>query len=268
MSVTCVISLASRENYDDGINSLAPWAQIDYPHLIDLDDFKFLRNRPTCRREDNLDRLLVVALVHSAPKNRERRVRLREHWLTRSRPEARLYFLFGYVASAEDQQILDREEQLFGDIIQGNFMDSYRNLTYKHTMALKWFNYYCSDTPFLLKLDDDVLVEVADLIHYLQSSVVEGERNNSLVCNLAGNLGVQRSASKWAVTKAEYQSDIYPPYCLGYIVIYPAESVRRIYAEAQRSGYFWIDDVHVTGTLRLQANSSLLPIKVPHKFMD
>ena len=44
------------------------------------------------------------------------------------------------------------------------------------------------------------------------------------------------------------------PYCAGCVVIYSPDVVFLLYREAQRTGYFWIDDVHMAGTLAARAN--------------
>lgn len=178
----------------------------------------------------------------------------------------KLYFLFGSSSSLEDKQQLDAENAQFGDVIQGNFVDSYRNLTYKHVMALKWFTYFCEDTTFLLKLDDDVTVNVRQLINYLSGLK---ERKSFISCNAALNLEVQRDPeNKWAVTQEEFPEDFYPSYCLGYVVLYSGDVVKKLYEEAQRTKYFWIDDVHVTGTLRQAVNVDLRTFPVEHSVFE
>ena len=47
---------------------------------------------------------------------------------------------------------------------------------------------------------------------------------------------------------------MYPAYCAGWAVLYSPDVVFLLYREAQRTKYFWIDDVHVTGTLAARAN--------------
>jgi hypothetical protein len=47
---------------------------------------------------------------------------------------------------------------------------------------------------------------------------------------------------------------MYPTYCAGWAVLYSPDVVFLLYREAQRAEYFWIDDVHITGTLAARAN--------------
>lgn len=55
----------------------------------------------------------------------------------------------------------------------------------------------------------------------------------------------------------EYPGRFYPDYCTGWAILYSPDTVFRLYKEAQRSEYFWIDDVHVTGTLLNRINYTL-----------
>jgi hypothetical protein len=43
-------------------------------------------------------------------------------------------------------------------------------------------------------------------------------------------------------------------------VLYSPDVVFLLYREAQRTEYFWIDDVHVTGTLAARANLTQTPL--------
>jgi hypothetical protein len=70
------------------------------------------------------------------------------------------------------------------------------------------------------------------------------------------------------VTLQEYPGEKYPPYCNGWIVLYSSEVVFLLYREAQRTPYFWVDDVHVTGVLAARANlthTSLIKLALSRK---
>jgi hypothetical protein len=53
---------------------------------------------------------------------------------------------------------------------------------------------------------------------------------------------------------------MYPVHCAGWDVLYSPDVVFLLYREAQRTDYFWIDDVHVTGTLAARANLVHTPL--------
>lgn len=183
-----------------------------------------------------------------------------------------LIFLFGAVNNTKLNDRLVEENGLYDDIVQGNFIDSYRNMTYKHVMGLKWFKYNCKYPNFVLKTDDDVLVNSPFLYKSLEmffsknQTIIDIQKQSSLklvanqliLCDKIVNSIVKRSfRSKWRVSYKEYSGKIYPPYCPGFGIIYSADVVKKLYDKAQISRYYWIDDVEISGILADKLNISI-----------
>lgn len=228
----------------------------DFNALIDLDKFTFLMNQDACNAMT--EQPLILILIHSAPNNWHKRNVIRETW-GREDSRARLLFLLGAVGSPSLQHKLEQENNLFQDMVQGSFEDAYRNMTYKHVMALKWFSYFCPEAKFLLKTDDDVFVNTPTFFEFFEKGVVD--RHNLILCSKIENARVSRSyRSKWRVSTKEYAARFYPAYCPGFSIVYSADTVFRLYKEAQRTPYFWIDDVHVTGSLAQASNLTITPL--------
>ena len=49
---------------------------------------------------------------------------------------------------------------MYGDLVQGNFMDTYRNLTYKTVLGHMWVSSFCSQAEFVVKTDDEIYVDI------------------------------------------------------------------------------------------------------------
>lgn len=64
----------------------------------------------------------------------------------------RLVFMMGKPRSEKEQRIVDEEHQLFGDIVQGDFIEDYKNLTLKAIMGLKWVSLYCKQAAWAIKV--------------------------------------------------------------------------------------------------------------------
>lgn len=73
------------------------------------------------------------------------------------------------VKSTEVQKRLKEESIQHKDIIQLDMLDSYYNITLKVTGLLNWLDRECSDVDFVLKLDDDVYLNVRNLATTLQT---------------------------------------------------------------------------------------------------
>ncbi|XP_067648134.1 beta-1,3-galactosyltransferase 1-like [Eurosta solidaginis] len=258
--------------------------------LIDLYNFTYIMNQFGCTPN-----IHALVLVPSAPNNHEKRKLIRQTWanfvelpLHKNSIPFRVIFLLGLPETSDTQTELERENFEYDDIVQGSFVDSNKNMTYKHVMALKWFLTYCSNSQILIKVDDDVFLNTPQLMIYLHNSMLHNElpkgtttlspittttntttdaskvlfrqRRDVLICNRKNGGRVSRSyRNKWRVTYDEYPKSTYPPHCPGYGIIYTPDIVKRLYQAAQRTKYFWIDDVHITGTLNEKLNISIIP---------
>lgn len=128
-------------------------------------------------------------------------------------------------------------------------------MTYKHEMAFKWFIQNCPDVNFLLKTDDDVFVNspvLYESVEKLSNSTPQMRAKNLVICTEVEKPKVKRSfRSKWRVSYAVYADKYYPNYCSGFSVLYTADVVFKLYNLTQILPYFWIDDVHISGVVRL-----------------
>lgn len=220
-------------------------------------EFKFIRS---CRSCDELEiKPEIVIIVHSAPKNFAKRQTIRETWGIKD-PKSIVMFIIGSFSGAKLEQEINIESSTYDDILQGNFVDSYRNMTYKHTAVLKWFAYNCPTANFLVKADDDVFINTP-LLYRLLANLTEMTQEfyngNLLLCQVNKNSHVIRDQRiKWYVSPHEYSGKHFPTSCLGHTILYSANVVFELYQTLQELPYFWIDDVHVTGTARVRANIS------------
>lgn len=88
------------------------------------------------------------------------------------------------------------ESTSFEDIIQEAFFDSYNNLTIKSVMMLKWVQHHCSSAHFLMKVDDDVYLNLPVLVEALSLAPTANTLIGSLICKAKP---IQDSTNKWYV---------------------------------------------------------------------
>ncbi|KAG5898227.1 hypothetical protein JTB14_005603 [Gonioctena quinquepunctata] len=219
----------------------------DYSKLINI-TFSFTHLSLVCR---NGSPLFILA-VHSAPSNFEKRQAIRDTWANRKNG-VKVVFVIGLIDDLIVQNKIEQEFENHRDFVQGNFLDSYHNLTYKHVTVLKYIVYHCPNTHYLVKLDDDVFVNMPNLKTFLHIYDLENRNSTNILCSRMYGNPVLREG-RWGVSFEEYPEKIYPYHCSGFAIIYPRRAVFRLYEEAQKTKYFWIDDVHVSGTLAKLAN--------------
>lgn len=79
-----------------------------------------------------------------------------------------------------------------------NFIDSYYNLTLKSIVLLKWVKLNCFTARYIMKVDDDVYLNVDNLFTLLKSE--HSTPKNFLLGKLYTNEGPdRRKDSKWLV---------------------------------------------------------------------
>jgi len=158
------------------------------------------------------------------------------------------------------QAEVEEESRLESDIVQGDFIDSYHNLTYKNVMGLLWATEYCSGAGVIVKTDDDMWLDLHAISTISRAFNFNGEQ---LACTVLNNLTVERSG-KWAVSEKVSEEEIgysiYPPACSGWLYLISSATAASLLQAATGAKYFWIDDVWVTGILRQSVGLQLTNI--------
>ncbi|XP_037573188.1 beta-1,3-galactosyltransferase 1 isoform X3 [Dermacentor silvarum] len=200
--------------------------------------------------------LLVV--ICSAVANGAARRALRDAWMRdATSPTVRAFFLLGRTANASLQEQVRAESELFGDIIQADFLDTYNNLTIKSVMLLKWVDKHCPRSRYVLKTDDDMYVNVQNLVNLLRA---KGGRRLLLGCLIRGATPVRDWTSKWYVPPFVYTHHTYPDYLSGTGYVISGDVVGPLFRAALDTPFFFMEDIFITGMvaqkLGLKPNNS------------
>ena len=92
-----------------------------------------------CKLYNGQREIELLILIFTMHNNIIQRNALRDTWLTHSKNNSanvRYVFLLGKAQNSKLEKSLIKESEQFGDIIQENFVDVYRNLTFKTIMGL------------------------------------------------------------------------------------------------------------------------------------
>ncbi|XP_052779524.1 lactosylceramide 1,3-N-acetyl-beta-D-glucosaminyltransferase A-like [Mya arenaria] len=233
---------------------------------VNLHKYEYtLNNKYACNGN-----VLAVILVNSAPDKPSERMQIRNTWgSVRFHSGATVVTLFA-IAQTEDDKLqshIESESKQYVDIIQGNFLDSYRNLTYKTVMGLDWVHKFCNHTKFVLKVDDDTLIDTYHLVDYLLQRSPDGDIEDFLYCSTFRNQGpIRRSDDKWFVPMTEYPYSKYPPYCEGFAYIMSYDVSKKLYEATETVKIYWIDDVYLTGLAAIQARITHTNMESGHSY--
>jgi beta-1,3-galactosyltransferase 1 len=239
--------------------------------LLNMTDFKFLKDAShicTLSKNESQQSPFLITFVHSAHSNFIKRQIIRETWASQdilSKLNVKVFFLVGLSNSSVMEARIAKESDEHRDIVQGNFFDSYRNLTYKHLTGLRWVTKFCNESTFVMKADDDAFIDIFQVVKSLkrflraasssglQSSTIPSHHplHDILACSLFPEGTSVKRTGKWALSKEEYPGDSYPTYCSGIAYFMTPDVSSKLFNTAHLKGIkvMWIDDVFVTGVL-------------------
>lgn len=213
---------------------------------------------PSCKRNRLTRKRSILTIVKTAPERIDQRRAIRSTYgslrtenftdgyrfqtiFVMGRPETK--------SAIFDMQMdrLRQEADVFGDLLIGDFADTYFNNTLKFIYSIGFANNHCGNGPvsYVLLLDDDYLllpwnlaVEISK--HVPNERLYMGWRYDSSPFRLR--------FQKFHVSVIEYPFDAYPPYITAGAVLLTGQTVREFRAAVQHTALYRFDDIY-TGIL-------------------
>lgn len=135
-------------------------------------------------------------------------------------------------------------------------------------MGLSWAATRCSSANFIIKVDDDIVFNIASIVEYLNKFINVDIRSFLLGYVMKGMKPIRVLANKWFVTMSEYRKAFYPPFVSGWMYITTPQTAEKLVSQAMTTPYFWIDDVYVTGILASKIGIRLKDIKPDNIYLE
>lgn len=196
--------------------------------------------------------IFVLILIKSAPDNFHLRQTLRMSMEKNPIEQGyvRIVFLMGTSKKEHNKNILI-ENALYGDIVQQNFVDSYKNLTIKTVMGYNWAVEYCSNATHILYKDDDFHFNVKNLLKFLSNH----EHPQSLLVGYRVEKApvMRHQASPHFVKKEDYSNNKYPPYLAGGAYVVSMDVAKRFVVAFPYVKYIAVDDSYL-GIVAMKIN--------------
>ncbi|XP_076308594.1 beta-1,3-galactosyltransferase 1-like [Tachypleus tridentatus] len=212
----------------------------------------------TCAN-DNTNKELVDLLVFvtSGINHFDHRQAIRETWGKElCQKNIVCVFLLGKTSNNSLRDLVEKEDATHKDIVQANFVDSYKNLTLKTVSMMKWISTYCSWTEFVLKIDDDMLINVESMLDFI--SYIRNESTVAIFGKVARGLKPHHEKNnKWFVPKYMYPHSTYPDFVYGPSYLIHGALARSIYETSLEEPYFLLEDVFITGIIASKLNITL-----------
>ena len=161
---------------------------------------------------------------------------MRETWIQNDIMEdfpTRAIFLFGNTYDDETQKEIVIESDTFGDIIQADFKESYHNLSLKALVGLKWVMTYCNQAKYVIRTNDELVVDVFLMREFLDKKVANKPR--TVMGRILGTSRVFRpgNESKFTVAENDHPGEKYfPHYMDGFFTMMSTDMIRDLYGKA------------------------------------
>jgi hypothetical protein len=195
-----------------------------------------------CTSENGADLDLFVFLWTRVSSFKLRET-IRRTWASRtSFPNINVGFILGLSSNPVDNMNVAKEIESYGDIIQGDFIDSYKNISFKSLVSWRWVKYNCMNVKYLVKMDDDVFLNTPILLDHIRS---EFEKKPpvpySFFCSIwSGSVAIRDRINKFYVSEEEWPQPAYPYYCSGVAYLFTYQLMVALYNASYSTRDFWI----------------------------
>ncbi|KAL3864848.1 hypothetical protein ACJMK2_006498 [Sinanodonta woodiana] len=204
-------------------------------------------NDAVCKLYRDFQEIDLIIFIFTTHQRQKERDAIRKTWLNYSNKNTaniRYLFLLGEVPDRNLRKLVEIESAIHTDILKGDFVDTYQNLTYKTMMAFQLAITKCSHAKFLLKTDDDMWVNIPGLLKILQ-------RENTTLQTAVGGAchrvayPIRNPASKWYASFQSYPNESYPGYCSGTGYVTSINVARAVFEISKHVPFFHLEDVYV-----------------------
>jgi beta-1,3-galactosyltransferase 1 len=128
-------------------------------------------------------------------------------------------------------------------------------------MALNWISRHCNRVSYILKTDDDMLINMFSILNHLSTLTYlypTEAWHSTIACLIWTRMRVTRDpSSKWFVTSDEYPYEHFESYCSGSAYFITQDLIQPLFEATRYIPFFWIDDYYMTGLLPRAIRSSM-----------
>lgn len=232
-----------------------------------------------CMGSDWTSNTRVLIMQHSKPTNFDKRLDNRRTWIqfTREIPGVRAIFVVGRNKNVTDPQFqakLQKEQDLYCDILQVDYVEHYNNNTLKSLHGLKYvLNVdWITNPEFVMKTDDDIYINLPLLTNMLFNSPDYRSNSTSVHRRWPPMIGFIYIAPPRLLIPPDqmklkytnylicpdymYNKKNYPSFTSGTAYVMPWWTVACLYQEALNLPYYFIEDAFMGGFV---ADRCLIP---------
>lgn len=243
--------------YEQESKSDPPYKENDLllPSLI---DYKIKRNI----RRNEIKNISVVIAILSSPHHYRKRYSFRLLYNKLNNIyNSRIIFFIGS-SSFEKDKILQTELNLFNDVVQFAFHNSYFNLTILSIMAIKYCYANFKDMKFYIKTDDDMIINYK----LLYKLIIKSDPHARVVYgHLGGGTKTIRNVNdRNYIPYEQFKCNYLPKYVYGGLIVMSYVTLKEIYNHTlYNQSYIWREDINLGAMCTLyKCNIRQFPHKI------
>ncbi|XP_014885948.1 beta-1,3-galactosyltransferase 2-like [Poecilia latipinna] len=231
--------------------------------------FPYVINEPDKCQQSKLAPFLIL-LIATEARQVEARNAIRQTWGNESVFPS-LGFIRLFLLGKKDgelgllqQKMLEAESRRHHDIIQQDFLDSYKNLTIKTLMGMNWVATQCPTASYVMKTDSDMFVNTEYLVYKLLRPDLKPRKSYFTGNNMRGFAPNRNKNSKWYMPPELYPGERYPTFCSGTGYVFSGDLAEKIYRMSLSVRLLHLEDVYVGICL---AELQIEPTPPPNGFL-
>lgn len=193
--------------------------------------------------------LNLLIMIPSRITNFKQRAALRKSWLSTTKTNNTVHHIFvlGKSDNAFYNDIASAESNIFNDIISLDITDTNENETLKSVGILQWAHVNCARVTYLLKINDDVFLNIHSLLKYLN-------RTKPLNAIIGCRQDKMQSFHLPFLNKRDsFFMDVdftHPVYIHGSAYLISGDILSQLYLATRRVPVFLFEDIYITGLCR------------------
>ena len=268
--------LVTKEEHNEDFDSVMIYNSNFVPHITRdvYSEGYVVDNKDAC---DVKGEILLLIIVISAPEHFAHREAIRRSWGESNQyKHTVISFLVGLPEDPATRTKIEEESEAHSDVVLNNIIDHYENLSLKTLSAFHWFQTLCRRAEFLLKVDDDMFVQVNKILQKVRKLLDIDPVPRVILGNVSsGWKPVRNPRSKYLITESQYPGERYPDFVTGPSYLVSRRAAAEILPAAMEQKYIHLEDVFLTGVV---ADSLSIPrinigefknnaVRVPAQFM-
>ena len=215
----------------------------------------------------------IIIMIKSALHHFEFRQAARDSWirdLDRTSNFAYFFTVGKHPSNETRMEMLHKEINEYNDILVGDVIDSYYNVTKKVVMGMRFVVEKCQSAKYVIHIDDDAYVSPYRFERFIYKNLGKKTKDNTFIDKNYIDCGVPTIRAspvirlnengfakhpEWALTKSEYSTDEVPNYCNGPCYGMPISTYRTMFDYTTKINFTDIeklDDLILSGLIRAQ----------------